>query len=167
MAGISKVEGILASLRPKSPSGFAIGLHIRFTTPDFLFQTYKRDWLTYYSQQGLVMFDPIVRWCFGNTGSIRWSDLGDLDEMGVLDKARSYGMAYGVAMAVERDGSRSVAGFCRPDHDFSDADIDLLMKDLESLHDLTAKSAMPSAEDRENLKRLSVSFTHPMDDSLT
>ena len=70
------IAALLHSLDQRSPSGFAIALHIRFTPPTYLFQSYPKPWLDHYSQAGLVMHDPIVRWGLQNVGRLRWSDLG-------------------------------------------------------------------------------------------
>ena len=70
---------LLKRLRSRSPAGFAIALHIEFTTPRYLLQSYAKDWLDLYSSRSMVMQDPTVHWAFANTGSIRWSALNSLD----------------------------------------------------------------------------------------
>ncbi len=80
-AGILRTVERLTAL---APSGYAIALHVRFTTPTFLFQTYPREWIEVYTQRGYVMSDPTVMWGFSNTGRVRWSDLADQDSAGML-----------------------------------------------------------------------------------
>ena len=92
-----------------APTGYAAALHINFTTPDFLFQTYPADWLAIYSQKGFVMQDPTVLWGFENLGTVRWSDLTRNDHAGVMKEATKFGMKYGLTVAVEQGGSRSIA----------------------------------------------------------
>lgn len=157
----SVIEGHLARIKALSPSGFAIAFHIRYTTPDFLFQTYSKDWLSIYSQEGLVMQDPIVGWSFANNGWIRWSDLENDDPAGVLERSAAFGMRYGIAMGVEEDGSRSVAGFARPDREYEEQEVDILLEEVRSLHLATLEAGRLSAAARDELKRMSVKFTHP------
>ncbi len=155
------VGKILKRLKKSSPSGFAIAFHVQFTTPAFLFQTYPKEWLTVYNQRGLVMQDPIVAWSFANTGAIRWAELADNDPANVLGTAKDYGLAYGVAMGIESQNSRSLAGFSRPDRDFTDAEIKDLQADAVALHELTAEAKIVSPELAAELRRLSVTLTHP------
>ena len=60
----ASIAALLHDLDQRSPAGFAIALHIRFTTPTYLFQTYPKRWLDHYSSAGLVVHDPVVRWGF-------------------------------------------------------------------------------------------------------
>jgi LuxR family transcriptional regulator len=56
----TEIRAVLSDLMTLAPTGYAAALHINFTTPAFLFQTYPTDWLAIYSQQGMVMKDPTV-----------------------------------------------------------------------------------------------------------
>lgn len=161
MPDIEQIRDILLRFEEQSPSGFAIAFHIRFTTPDFLFQTYPKDWIDLYSEKGMVMFDPIVRWGFAETGHVRWSALGDLDEAGVLEQSVPFGMSYGVAIATDEGNSRSVAGFARDDREFTDAEITSLAADVETLHRATATTDGMTDALRNELHKMSVEMTHP------
>ncbi|MCF2872201.1 autoinducer binding domain-containing protein [Octadecabacter sp. G9-8] len=161
MADINKVKDLLKTVENLSPSGFAIAFHIRLTSPDFLFQTYPKNWIDIYSEKGYVMVDPIVRWGFTEIGAIRWSQLGDLDDQGILEQSLTYGMAYGVAIATETQGSRSVAGFARNDREYSDAEIAALTQHVQDLHEHTASKTGMSEALRTQLHDLSIEMTHP------
>ena len=161
MADMSEATEVLEALEGLSPAGFAIAFHVRLTAPDFLFQTYPKPWIDTYSEKGYVMADPIVRWGFTETGWIRWSDLAEMDDLDILPQSRAYGMTYGVAIAIETDGSRSIAGFARGDREFTDADIAVLSRHVERLHALTETKQGMSDDMREELHRLSVRMTHP------
>lgn len=155
------IKRLISEMSAKSPSGFAVAFHIRFTTPDFLFQTYPKDWIDLYSQKGMVMVDPIVRWGFANTGTIRWSELQDLDSEGILKMSAGYGLSFGFACATEEGGSRSVAGFARNDRDFTDDEIAGLQANVIELHRATASTDGMSDELRDILKQMSIQYTHP------
>jgi LuxR family transcriptional regulator len=159
MGSRSEIERYLAYLGDRSPAGFAIAFHIRFTTPAFLFQTYDRRWLDLYSLQGLVMQDPIVNFGFHGTGWRRWSDLDDPG--GVLVQSAAFGLAYGLAVAIEEGGSRSVAGLARPDREFSDTEVPDLVRTVTDLHLITLQAGQLSEPAHAELKRMSLAFTHP------
>lgn len=154
-----EISEVLGELNKMAPSGYALGFHIQYTTTKFMFQTYPKDWLDYYSQNGLVMSDPIVAWCFENTGYTRWSDLDD--PAGVLVKAADYGLKYGVVCAIEIGGTRSMAGFARSDREFADEEITKLTDSFKDLHNNTADQAKLSPETIQQLKKMSILVTHP------
>ncbi len=88
MEGSPNILAAIARLDALCPAGYAMALHISYTTPKFLFQAYDSDWMEQYSKQGLVLKDPTVKWGFENTGTINWRDLKDLDEAGYLSRRR-------------------------------------------------------------------------------
>jgi LuxR family transcriptional regulator len=149
MANIGRVKSLLEQVENLSSSGFAIAFHIRLTSPDFLFQTYPKDWIDIYSEKGYVMVDPIVRWGFTQTGAIRWSGLGDLDDQNILKQSLAYGMAYGVA------------GFARKDREYTDDEINVLTQHVQDLHEQTASRTGMDETLRNELHDLSVNMTHP------
>lgn len=157
----SDIREILRQLDEKCPGGYALALHIKFTTPRFLFQTYAAAWLDVYTQRGYVMTDPTVHWGFENSGTIRWSDLAHMDAAGVLSEAAGFGLVYGVCCATETEGSRSVASFARADREFTDEEMADLFEDVAHLHDMTSGWGSLSPQTAEELHSMSVRFTHP------
>lgn len=155
-----RISAALGRLHAASPAGFAIALHVRFTAPRYLLQSYAKDWLDTYTRLGLVLHDPVVRWGFENTGWIRWSALSDADAAGVLARAADHGLAYGVVMAHLGKGSRSMAGFARPDRELSDAEIAAITTDFTELHNLTHGAETLSPRVHETLRQMSVFLTH-------
>ena len=156
----AKVAKLLSDLDQRSPAGFAIALHIVYTTSTFLFQTYPAKWVDHYTAQGLVLHDPAVRWGFENTGTIRWRDQVEDDPYGVIEQAKRYGMTHGVTMAVNRHKSRTVAAFSRSDRDFLDYEIDKIYELLDELHDETFGLETLSTVDMLALKKMSIRLTH-------
>ncbi|MFO1210230.1 MAG: autoinducer binding domain-containing protein [Amaricoccus sp.] len=160
MSQKERIAALLHEFDERSPAGFAIALHVRFTRPTFLFQTYPKRWMDHYSAAGLVMHDPTVRWGLSNAGHIRWSELEDFDPRGVLEQAKDYGIMNGVAISVVTAGSRSIASFARADRDFSDAEVAELEVRLSPLHAETENLGRLSERDRQALVELSVRLTH-------
>ncbi|MEM1233236.1 MAG: autoinducer binding domain-containing protein [Pseudomonadota bacterium] len=146
----------LMVLGQASPGGYAVGLHVRFTSPSYLFQTYAPAWNEFYSSQGLVMRDPTVTWGFANEGAVRWSALASEDTAGVLTRAAEHGLTFGVAGAVLSGGSRTLAGFARSDREFNDAEISVLMTAVANMHALTLQGDDISAEDRATIEAQSI-----------
>ena len=101
----ASVAALLHDLDARSPAGCAIGLHIRFTTPLYMFQSYPKRWMDQYAGRGLLVVDPTVHWGMNNVGSVRWRDLESIDTHGVLDRARDFGIMNGVTIALLLDGT--------------------------------------------------------------
>ena len=154
---------LLQELTKAYPTGFAIALHIRFTSPRFLLQTYDQRWIETYSRDGIVMHDPTVRWGLRQTGTIRWEDLPDTDEAGqsVLNAARDHGLSFGFTVAWCDHDSRSVASFVRPDRPATDAEMRLASDQVMRLHALTIDSQALGPADRAAVERLSIRLTLP------
>ncbi|MEM1374964.1 MAG: autoinducer binding domain-containing protein [Pseudomonadota bacterium] len=146
----------LAILGDTSPGGYAVGLHVRFASPSYLFQTYPSAWNEFYSSQGLVMRDPTVTWGFSNEGAVRWSALQGDDPAGVLTQAADHGLTFGVAGAVHSGGSRTIAGFARSDREFSDQEMSDLMAAVTKMHKITEDTDSLSAEDLQTIAAQSV-----------
>ncbi|WP_458790257.1 autoinducer binding domain-containing protein [Yoonia sp. MH D7] len=160
MSSQVEIRHILAALKETATGGFALAFHVRFTTPTFLFQTYPKDWLDYYSQKGLVMSDPTVAWGFENSGVISWADLRAEDTGAVLEKAAEFGLVYGATCAMQSDDSRSIGSFARADRDFTPQERDMLNDKLQILHRATASIKELSPETATALRTMSVQFTH-------
>lgn len=151
----------LAVLQDLAPAGFAIALHVQFTTPTFLFQTYPRAWIEEYSRKGFVLRDPTVIWAFDNLGVIDWAELAARDSDGIMARARDHGLVEGFTYSQETDDSRSLASFARSSDPFAGYEKSRICGIVDDIHRLTAGLGALSPETRDNLRRLSIQFTHP------
>ena len=156
----ASVAALLHDLDERSPAGCAIGLHIRFTTPRYMFQSYPKRWMDRYSALGLLVLDPTVHWGMNNVGWVRWRDLEAIDSHGVLERAKDYGIMNGVTVSLLVDGSRSIASFARSDRDYDASEIAELKVVFADLHEATANVEALTDADRLALKDLSVGLTH-------
>jgi len=159
MSKFKQISDILDKLQEDYPVGFAIALHVTYTAPKFLFQTYSADWMEEYSRRGLIMHDPTVKWGLANDGWVRWSDLADLDETGVLPAAREHGLVFGVTTATTDQGTKSLASFATDVREFDDEEAAALAATTALLHALTVDGVLDPEEER-RLRKLSVSSTH-------
>ena len=160
MDGGPNIMAAISRLDVLCPAGYAMALHIRYTTPKFLFQTYNAQWREEYSKKGLVLQDPTVSWGFENTGTINWRDLKESDQAGVLEQAKAYGIEYGFTLSLDRNNSKSITSFARGDREFSVTEIDEISEIVTDLHNYTADIDEFSSVELVQLKQMSVDFTH-------
>jgi LuxR family transcriptional regulator len=156
----ASIAALLHEIDRRSPAGFAVAMHIRFTRPTYLFQTYAKRWMDYYSAMGMVVHDPLVHWGLQNVGRIRWSDLEAIDSHGVLEAAKDFGLMNGASIAVLIAGSRSISGFARADREYTDPEMADLEDILAELHLATAGLGDLSESDQSALTELSIKLTH-------
>jgi LuxR family transcriptional regulator, quorum-sensing system regulator SdiA len=133
----ARIDVELRNLADFAVSGYFIGLHIRFTSPLFTFQTYDQRWIDHYTENGYVLRDPMTAWGFSRTGWIRWSDPALLDPFGLFKEAAQFGLNYGVTVACGPIKSRTIASFSRPDREFRDDEIERIERKVLRLHDLS------------------------------
>ena len=125
-----------------APAGFYIALRIGFAFPSEEFNGLPAKWVDHYTARGYMLYDPVVKWLYENTGSIRWSAIGLDDPRGVLKEAKAHGLVYGAAIScVDKRGQsqRSFGTFARADREFDEAEIRGLAFRLTQLH----QSRMP------------------------
>lgn len=118
-------------------AGYYVALRIGFAFPVDERNEFPEGWIDYYTQNGLMMFDPSVRWVYENAGAIRWSELPLDDPRGVLKKARSFGLSFGVVISCTGEnhgGLRTFGTFARQDREISDAEIAVLSDHLSRMH---------------------------------
>lgn len=131
---IASLDLGLSRLSRLAPSGYALGLHIRFASAHIMVQTYDRSWIERYTQNGYMLCDPLVSWGFANEGVVRWSALDFPDPHNVLGQAAEYGLKYGIAVSHGLVSSRSIGGFARSDREFEDSEIALILQTVIALH---------------------------------
>jgi LuxR family transcriptional regulator len=137
MSVLARIDVELQNLARLATAGHFIGLHIRFTSPLFTFQTYDQRWIDHYTENGYVLRDPMTAWGFSRTGWIRWSDPALLDPFGLFKEAAQHGLNFGVTIACGPIKSRTIASFARSDREFRDEEIAKIERTVLRLHDLS------------------------------
>ncbi len=137
MGRSAEVDERLARLTVLAPSGYALGLHIRFASALIMVQTYDPRWIEVYTQQGYMMVDPLVSWAFATEGTRRWSELDTPDPENILHLAATFGLNFGVAVSHGPAASRSIGGFARDDREFLDDEIAQISELVRALHQET------------------------------
>lgn len=124
-----------------APSGHYIALRIGFAFPMEEVNAFPQDWISHYTNQRYMLFDPIVRWAYSNVGTIRWSDIPLDDPKRIIAQAQTFGMRFGVTVSVfdsGADAQRSFASFTRSDREYTDLEAKLLKVYLTRRHTETA-----------------------------
>ena len=134
---VTDVAGMLERLSALCDTGFALAIHIRYTRPSLLYRTYTKDWIDFYSEKGLMLSDPVVRWGLANTGSLAWDALEGDDPAGVLALARQHGLLNGVVYSVGPASSRTIAGFTRSGTGLTQAELAEACAIVDRVHALT------------------------------
>ena len=125
------------SLEDLAPAGYYIALRVGYAFPMEERNALPRNWVDHYTHQRLMMYDPVIRWVYANTGAARWSEIDDDDPRNVLGMAREHGLRFGVAICCydgNAEGQRSFGTFARADREFLDTEIETLSIELERLH---------------------------------
>ncbi len=124
-------------LEQLSPVGYHIALRIGFAFPLVEINEWPHRWIAHYTMQRLVLRDPVMRWVYGETGAIRWSEIDDPDPHRVLAQAHAFGLRYGAAVACRDEGPRGMRSFgifARSDREFRDEELAPLLDHVTSLH---------------------------------
>ena len=124
-----------------APAGYYIALQIGFAFPMEEVNAYPSDWIKHYTSQRFMLFDPIVRWAYSNTGTCRWSELTVDDPKQIIAQAKTFGMRFGVLVSVLDSGAsaqRSFASFARGDREYTDLEVKLLHAYMKRRHSETA-----------------------------
>ena len=133
----TEIAAHLSQLVALCDTGFALAVHIRFTSPTLLYRTYAPAWIEYYSERGFMMQDPVVRRGLMQAGTVLWDDLADEDPAGVISAAAAHGLINGWNYAVGPATSRTLCGFTRSGPAFTAAQMDQGRTIVDSIHALT------------------------------
>jgi LuxR family transcriptional regulator, quorum-sensing system regulator SdiA len=150
---------ILADFDTRCPAGYAVGLHLQFTTSKYIFQHYSIAWMQEYSRRGLILVDPTVKWGVANEGWIRWSELSAIDEAGVLSAASEFGLNFGVSISIAESSGRSLGSFAATEKEFREGEIADLAAGLKRLHEIAGEVAVGSETDM-SLKKFAATLGH-------
>ena len=148
------ISSALQRLTELAPAGYALGFHINFTTPRFMFQTYPKAWRNAYGRKGYLMADPVAAWGFENVGICDWAALAD--PKGVVAEAATFGLQFGIACASHEFDSRSIGGLARSDRPFTEQEIEEIRWLFELIHRGTHDSAALPSELQRILRQASI-----------
>ncbi len=140
-----------------APAGYYIALRIGFAFPLAEHNALPTPWVDLYTRRAFMLDDPVMRWLYGHSGALRWSEITLPDPRGVLAAAATFGMRYGVAIAFDDPGPkglRSFGSFARSDREYTDEEIAQLAERLEWLHVAMAPPTNLTAAELEALRMI-------------
>lgn len=143
-------EQDLASISERANKGFYLAIRVGFHFPMIEVNELPRDWVAKYTQERLLMFDPLSHWVYSNTGTSRWSEIILPDPRDVLGQAAAFGLRFGAVVSTVDpvdSGYRSFGNYARDDREFTDDELDFLYDDLVARHN--AASVATSLTDAE------------------
>ncbi len=145
-----------AQLQELAPCGHYIALRIGFAFPKEEVNALPDAWVKLYTEERLVLADPVLRWAYRVGGAIRWSDPAFSQYAEFFEKAARFGLRYGASFTSSdkgKGGQISVAHFVREDRDFTEEEMVLLRGHLEALH---RESAPPTNLTEAEIETLSL-----------
>tara|TARA_R110002051_G_scaffold14460_6_gene46842 strand:- start:8186 stop:8794 length:609 start_codon:yes stop_codon:yes gene_type:complete len=120
-----------------APAGHYIALRIGFAFPVEEVNALPADWVDHYTQHRFMLFDPIIRWAYGNVGMERWSNLAQDDPRKVIAQAQTFGLRFGAVVSVfdgNPEGQRSFGSFARSDREFTELEMRVLQTYVSRRH---------------------------------
>lgn len=154
------LDRTLRELAKDSPSGYFVGLHIRFAAPLITFKTYDQGWTDLYTEQSYVLRDPMIAWGFSAEGALRWSEIPVPDTFNIMEKAKEFGLVYGVAVACGPLNSRTIAGVARADREYTDTEIERITKLIIRLHQASEPPEDLTTPQKEALQLIADGYRH-------
>ncbi|MGV6839682.1 MAG: autoinducer binding domain-containing protein [Planktomarina sp.] len=135
-----------------APSGYYVGLHIRFTSPLMVLANFPEAWTEHYTEQAYALRDPIVAWGLSTTGVARWSEITLPDPFNIMGQAAEHGLVYGVSVSCGPLSSRTIGSVARSDREYTDAEIRSVQNIIHKLHDLCEPPESLTAPQAEALR---------------
>lgn len=120
-----------------APVGHYLALRVGFAFPLEEVNGLPPAWVDSYTRGRFVLFDPVIRWSYQNSGVIRWSEIDIPDPRKVLSKAREHGLIYGASVSIHDEddgGQRSFGSFLRADREYTAEEMAWLRDCVARLH---------------------------------
>ena len=139
------LHSIRLQLDQIAPAGFYVALRVGFSFPEDELNQLPANWIEFYTTNGLVVHDPVMKWVYANTGVARMGELGVPDPHQIRARGAVFGLTHGAVISVMSAadrGRRSYGFFFRHDHDFAERDLTLLHDIVKKLH--SGKSDEPT-----------------------
>jgi LuxR family transcriptional regulator len=144
-------------LKELAPAGFHIALRIGFAFPLEEENAFPDAWITHYSKHRFMLYDPVIRWVYQNTGYVRWSEIEMDDPRRIIGQAKTFGLRHGAAISFVGEGAqslRSFGSFARNDREFTDLEMRLLSAFISRRHAETAPPSNLTAAELEVLRMI-------------
>lgn len=93
--------------------------------PEYLDARVPERWKKKYDGRKYVLFDPVIRWAWkqDTDADVRWSEITEVDPVGVMRDARKEGLVYGVSFLRKYAGKTNLMSISRNDRDITDQEL--------------------------------------------
>lgn len=134
---IKTLDDLREEFASLATAGFYVALRVGYAFPEEDLNELKPEWIEAYTERGLVVFDPVMRWLYGNVGVARWSEITLPDPANVLRLARAMGLRFGATASFMRQGDaglRSYATVFRDDRELTEGELAQLFDLVRRAH---------------------------------
>lgn len=134
---MTTLHAMRAQIEKIAPAGFYVAIRVGFSFPEQELNGLPGNWIEFYTTHGLVVYDPAMKWAYGNTGAIQMSQICLPDPHQVRERAAMFGLAHGAVVSVLNPsdrGRRTYGMFFRADRDFAADDLQKLHRIIKQLH---------------------------------
>lgn len=156
----SSMEKRFRRITRLSPGGYVGAFRLRFSRPLLYKFTYDEDWMNYYGDKNFAFCDPTIIWGLSNNGWARWSQIKIPDPFQVLEKAKDFGLNYGVVFSHGPFSARSIMGCARDDREFTEHEISDLNEQFVGIHNDLSDQTPLSAPQVEALRLYSYGYDY-------
>jgi len=104
-----------------------------------------------------MLYDPVLRWAYENSGTCRWSELPINDPRDILHEACEFGLNFGMVTSYRRDENdikRTMASFARDDRELRDGEILFLAEFIRAIHEKSSPRLSVTDKEVEVLRLL-------------
>lgn len=143
-----------------APGGYVGAFRLRYSRPLLYKFTYDPDWMKFYGDNNFAFCDPTIIYGLSKSGAKRWSQIKLPDPFHVMEKAKDFGLNYGVVISHGPVTSRSIIGCTRPDREFTDHEIAELNEHFVGIHNDLSDQTPLSAPQLEALRLYSHGYDY-------
>ncbi len=140
-----------------APAGFYVACRMGYVAPQEELNNFPDEWIQTYTAGGYMLYDPVIRWAYENTGHKRWDEVEKPDPQNILVQAQAYDLNFGLVASYRDTGEgahRTFGSFARSDRAFTEAEVDALFTLLVELHNDRAPPTNLTAAELEVLAML-------------
>lgn len=121
-----------------APAGYYLALWVGFAFPVEEVNKLPPLWVEEYTRNGYMLFDPVMRWVYGEGGACRWSEIAQPDQRRIMSRAQAHGLEFGLVVSIldgGPGGQRSFGTFGRTDRELTDEEITRLVAYVRARHE--------------------------------
>lgn len=158
--GIPSVDAVLPTLRVLGPKGFILAFNMSLRGPQYFHSEYPKAWQHEYESKNYTWADPVLFWAVMFAGDRRWSEITNLDPLGVMTAARRFGLTYGAVFSRWVGTKKSVMTLAREDREFTVEEVALLGSIFDRLVTEVKLSSSLSQAEIDTLRCIRDGMTH-------